>query len=449
MHHTLAVASLAVGLTFSIATQAERDGIYESMPLANDRAEQWIQESAELGQLFQRRGLLYGTPEQNKWLNDLASRVVPEPTDSYMDYRFFMLRHPSANAFALPDGQIYIHTGMLARLNDEAQLLALLAHEINHVAGHHSLMQTESAHNKEIASSVVSGVLLGVRLSSPGDFARDFALDLADLAQNQVFSRSVLGYSRHHEREADVKVVDGLRSAGYNVSAMAALLDILAQDPDVRPDTPTKWSPHPSLAERAEYLRHLTKSVPASESALTQGEEAFRHFTRSITIVTIGDYLRADYPLTAIALVESMIHRFGTDAELFALLAEAWHQLGPRPDYVKEDAANGEKRRNRRSRTRRTREERWAKALKQVEGPQLLEQHLAIAEQYFLKALTMETNYPAATRGLAEVYETQGRLHEAIAAYWDYLKTAPDAVDYAIVLSRAKTLAEKLRDQDN
>lgn len=444
--HLLTLTLLAGSLALPTVTWAARDGIYESMPLANDRAEQWIQDSAQLGELFRRRGMLYGTPDQNHWLNGVGARIAPEPTDPYIDYRFFMLRDPSPNAFALPDGQIYVHTGMLARLNDEAQLLALLAHEVNHVAGHHSLMQTESAHKKEIASSVVSGVLLGASL----DFAGDFA-DLADLLQNQAFALSILGYSRHQEREADIKGFERLRTAGYDVSAMAELFDIFAEDPEgVRAATPTKWSTHPSLTERAEYLRSLTKSVPASELAqMRRGEEPFRHFTRSIAMMTIGDYLRVDYPLTAIALVEQLTRQFGADAELLALKGEAWHELGPRPDYGQEEATSREKRHNQRQRIRRTREERWAKALKEEEGPSLLEQHLAVAEQHFLDALSLKPNHPAATRGLAEVYETQGRIREAANSYLLYLKTSPDAIDHALVMSRAKALAEKLREQNN
>ena len=85
----------------------------------------------------------------------------PPPSDDYIEYEFFVLRDPSPNAFALPNGHIYVHTGMLARLRDEDQLAALLAHEINHVAGHHGIVDHRATRKKAIAGMVLGSSAAG------------------------------------------------------------------------------------------------------------------------------------------------------------------------------------------------------------------------------------------------------------------------------------------------
>ena len=103
-----------------------------------------IETSEEMHDRFQRRGLRYSDRELEAWLQEIGNRLVPETTDFYQRYRFYLIRDPSPNAFALPDGQIYVHTGLIGRLENEAQLASLLAHEINHVAGHHGILAYRS-----------------------------------------------------------------------------------------------------------------------------------------------------------------------------------------------------------------------------------------------------------------------------------------------------------------
>ena len=84
-------------------------------------------------------------------VESVGRSLAPPPTVDYQQYRFFVLRDPSPNAFALPNGDIYIHTGMLARLTDTAELAAVLGHELNHVAGHHGVVDLRANTKKIIA----------------------------------------------------------------------------------------------------------------------------------------------------------------------------------------------------------------------------------------------------------------------------------------------------------
>ena len=120
-------------------TAAWAGGVYESLPIRDD---EWrlIEESNDLEGYFSAQSRLYMEPKALDLVRRVGHEIRPYPSDDYIEYEFFVLRDPSPNAFALPNGHVYVHTGMLARLGDEDQLAALLAHEINHVAGHHGIV---------------------------------------------------------------------------------------------------------------------------------------------------------------------------------------------------------------------------------------------------------------------------------------------------------------------
>src|SRR6185436_15274234 len=126
------------GLIYVSAASA--GGVYEEVPIDKD---EWrlIEESKDLEGYFASQSLLYMEPKARELVRRVGHEIRPQPTDDYIEYEFFVLRDPSPNAFALPNGHVYVHTGMLARLDDEDQLAALLAHEINHVAGHHGIIE--------------------------------------------------------------------------------------------------------------------------------------------------------------------------------------------------------------------------------------------------------------------------------------------------------------------
>jgi predicted Zn-dependent protease len=73
-------------------------------------------------------------------------------------WKFNALRDSSPNAFALPNGSIYINTGLLALLEDEAQLAGVLAHEVTHVSRRHTYAQNRSMRKKILAINILSTI---------------------------------------------------------------------------------------------------------------------------------------------------------------------------------------------------------------------------------------------------------------------------------------------------
>jgi predicted Zn-dependent protease len=244
--HRTPIRTLAAAAMLAFAVGASAQGVYESVPL-KDKEQRLIEESQELNGYFERQSLLFTDPSVVELVAGVGRSLAPPPTDGYVQYRFFVLRDPSPNAFALPNGDIYMHTGMLARLSDTAQLAAILAHEVNHVAGHHSIVNFRAANKKIVAGMVLIGVLggLGSVIST-------------------TLAASMYGFSRELEQEADDHAVPMMIESPYDAQALPEIYGVLARDFEgVTPRMATIWSTHPQLEARAARTREQVADAPS------------------------------------------------------------------------------------------------------------------------------------------------------------------------------------------
>ncbi|MBN1237039.1 MAG: M48 family metalloprotease [Gammaproteobacteria bacterium] len=403
------------------------DGDYGSVPL-RDKEQHLIDTSNELHGYFASQAMVYGDEEVLEVVRRVGRDLAPPPTDDYVEYRFFVLRDPSPNAFALPNGDVYIHTGMLARLRDESQLAGVLAHEINHVAGHHGIVEHRATKKKAITSMVLSGF---------GGFG-----DLINIGLHA----SVYGFSRELEQEADDHAAALLLDSPYDPHALPEIFDILAEDHEgLNPRIPTMWSTHPDSRARARTSREQVAQMPRRP----RESDAFELVMHQLRMLTIRDYIQDDYPHTAIALAESVIERYPNEPELLHVLGDAWQAMGGRGPLDADELSNRDKRRNARERHRRTREQRLAEQLETEEGRAAYAANLARAEDTYRRALAIDPDFAPAWRGLGEVDEQLERPRDAAEAYLRYVRLAPDAADRAIVVRRLEALAGKLKAQEN
>lgn len=103
-----------------------------------DEVDLWIQ-AAKLQEHIETTETLCRDRSLLSYLNQTARRIQPPQTRSAVPCRVYVIQDPIPDAFALPNGSIYIHSGMIAGLENEAQLAAVLAHEIAHCINRHAL----------------------------------------------------------------------------------------------------------------------------------------------------------------------------------------------------------------------------------------------------------------------------------------------------------------------
>src|SRR5215470_12284609 len=91
---------------------------------------EFLDQIKQLDKKFEEQGLVYREPQLNAYIDRLGrSLLKPEDQLENVVWQFRVMRKPTINAFAMPNGSIYVHTGLLARMENEAQLASVLSHE--------------------------------------------------------------------------------------------------------------------------------------------------------------------------------------------------------------------------------------------------------------------------------------------------------------------------------
>jgi len=195
-------------------------------------------------------------------VTSVGERVVRQGGggESPYEFRFFALADPqTVNAFALPGGPIFITRALLSRLENEAQLAGILAHEAGHVLARHS---AERIAQSELAQGLVGAVAIGASgEDQSGQRAAQMAAVVAQMVQ--------LRYGRKDEIQSDTLGVGMMASAGYDPRALISVMNIL-EDASGGGGQPEFMSSHPDPGNRRQIITEAIErlypggSVPAS-----------------------------------------------------------------------------------------------------------------------------------------------------------------------------------------
>src|SRR2546428_2889317 len=125
-------------------------------PESDERA-LWAKAEKEEEALL-KKAKVYDDPMLEEYLARIGDRLTPDQVRAAggPGFKFGVIRDPTLNAFALPNGHIYVHTGMLSRLDNESQLAMIVGHEMTHVTHRHALSFPRGVQTKQILYTVAA-----------------------------------------------------------------------------------------------------------------------------------------------------------------------------------------------------------------------------------------------------------------------------------------------------
>ncbi len=157
----------------------------------------------------------YDGPDLQNYVAQVGQRVVSR-ADARFNFEFKVVDQAYINAMALPGGFIYVTRGMLAELNDEAQLGGILGHEITHVNSRHGAKLLTKALGAQLATLIGMGAAAA---SGSGSAVGGVAM-----ISNHITNYMLLGYGREYEMEADEVGLRYAHRAGYDPRRMVVFL---------------------------------------------------------------------------------------------------------------------------------------------------------------------------------------------------------------------------------
>ena len=208
----------------------------------------------------------------DQYLSDVGRRLDAKVHRPQMPYSYRVLNANYVNAYTFPGGAMGVTRGILVDLDDEAELAALLGHELGHVNARHAAQRQGQA---MVTQAAMTGVnIIGTAAGFGG---------LADLGTQLGASVLLSSYSRDNEREADALGQEYMVRAGYPASGMVGLQQLLVEQQKESPGMlQTMFSTHPMSSERRDSAKQLAESKYATSNKRDAGRERFMDSTASL-----------------------------------------------------------------------------------------------------------------------------------------------------------------------
>jgi len=227
---------------------------------------------------------LVSDPALGAYIQAVGDRVAKQSPRQDVTYTFKIVNQPEPNAFALPNGNIYVSRGLLALINSEDELAGVLAHEVVHVAARHTVRSA----NVAVATSPlriatgIAGLAAGIVAPRVGEGI----MGLGDVATEAFMAP----YGRSQEREADDVGVDLAARAGYNPTGLPRALQALERDEALHREGPPRQSffdTHPATPERVRET--LDRAAALRPQAVSPIAKTHRDFLGHLDGLLIGE----------------------------------------------------------------------------------------------------------------------------------------------------------------
>ena len=316
-------------------------------------------------------------PELHDYVQGIACKLAG---DHCPDVRVYVMKTPLFNASMAPNGMMQVWTGLMLRAENEAQLAAVIGHEIGHYLSRHTLDRLRDAKAR----------------SAFGQFLGLFGV-VGAVGQLAVLA-SFFSYSQEQEREADAIGLQLMRKVGYDPieasKVWGNLLLELKASPDFDRERPgPMFATHPAIEERQETLKKLAQSAPGGATNAQVWEERIKPYRREWLV---EDIKRGRYE-ESIALFTRMIGPAPTQADFVYARGEAYRLRAKDKDLDS-----------------------------------------AVAD--YQNAIAIGGEPPETYRGLGAIQRSRKQLAEARASYQRYLEVAPNAPDTLMIKSYLEEL---------
>lgn len=233
-----------------------------------------IEKERQIGEQFlleiQQEIPLIEDPFLTSYINRLGQKLVAQMGPQPFHYKFFIVKDPTMNAFAVPGGYIFLHMGMIIMAEREGELAGVMAHEISHVYCRHMAKMMEKSRAVTIASLIgtMASIFLGGALAQP--------LLMGIMGGGEA---AMLAYSRDNEAEADSTGFKWMLKAGYNPRDMVSIFNKMNKQRWFEGGkVPLYLRTHPFTDDRIVELSHQL-AMHQSELPAPRDNPDFQYFT--------------------------------------------------------------------------------------------------------------------------------------------------------------------------
>ena len=307
-------------------------------------------------------------PQLRSYVQDIACRLG---SSHCPDIRVHLVRTPFFNASMAPNGMMQVWSGLMLRVDNEAQLAAVLGHEIGHYLARHSVERL-----RDTKSRAAFGQFLGM-----------FGL-VGALGQLGMVA-GMFAYSRDHERDADRIGAILMHKSGYDVAEAAKVWGNLLLEIKARPDgtqDSVLFATHPAQEEREATLAALAQTYPGGET----NQKAWQQKTAPFLREWLADEVRRGQHEESIALLTRALGRGTQRSEYLYARGEVYRLRAREADF---DAALGD----------------------------------------FKAAAALGGEPPQTHRALGMIHRARKELPEAKASFQRYLELDPQAPDASMI----------------
>lgn len=389
-----AITTLAILLLASqtaLAAKVETMDKIDKLPTAQDEADLWDRASNHENRL-RNAGTLVRHEHIERYIESISDRMLGDFLDHLgIEIDFVIVEEPTLSAWAYPYGTIGIHTGLLVRMDNEAQFAAILAHEISHFLQRHTYQEMLKEGRSSLFGKGLGLLATAAVAKKTGTVDTGIMDATGDLWTNLATS----GYSKKNEYVADEEGLELMAKAGLSRDEAIPAFEALAENSAYGAGDPRKmWSSHPRLDDRLKNLQKDIKKEKRSKGYVAGEVPDPLVYYRGIAPALIIN-ARLDIDEQQFGRARESLEKYlmvkPDDAEAHYLVGETYRRQSPR-------------------------------------GPDFSQSWLA-----YEAALERDSSYADAYKELGMTYRQQHRNAEAKQAFEQYLELAADAPDAGII----------------